>query len=83
MSDNNETPSITIEKISDPDKAVLDAAKMKRENALLQSKLALANQENADLHYNNAILRLALSYGLKDGDIIEENGVIQRKSEVV
>lgn len=75
--------SDVIERISAEDKAALDTVKAKRENALLHSKLALASQENSDLQYNNTVLQLALRYGLKDGDVIEENGDIKRKTETV
>lgn len=69
-----------VEKLADPDKTTLDTAKMKRELALANAKTALAQSENAELSYNNVVLQLALKYKLANGDIINEDGTIERKS---
>lgn len=69
--------SIT-ESLSDVDKGLIDNIKLKRELALERAKNALSQSENAELHYNNIILQLAMKYGLKEGDIIAEDGTIKR-----
>lgn len=68
-----------VERLADADKSVLDLAKAKRETALEKAKTALAQSEVAELAYNNVILQLALRYHLVDGDVITEEGAIQRK----
>lgn len=67
------------EKITDTDKTALDAVKMKRELALANARAFVAQSETAELAYNNTILQLAIKYKLIDGDVISENGEIQRK----
>jgi len=69
-----------VERISDKEKLELDAAKSKREMAKERYNTAVSQVEVADLNFNNTILRLALSYGLVDGDIIGDNGEITRKA---
>lgn len=69
-----------VEKLSDADRSTLDAAKMKRELALANAKTALAQSENAELSYNNIVLQLALKYKLSNGDMINEDGTINRKN---
>lgn len=70
-----------VEKITDMDKATLDATKMKRELALANARASVAQSETAELAYNNTILQLAIKYKLIDGDIINEDGAIQRKTK--
>lgn len=69
-----------IERLQDLDKSSLDLAKAKRESALERARTALAQSEVAELSYNNIILQLALKYHLIDGDLIEDDGIIKRKS---
>lgn len=77
-----ETPlllSDTVEEtLSEVDRGMVENARMKRELALSNVKNALSQSENAELSYNNMILQLALKYKLTEGDIISENGQIQR-----
>jgi hypothetical protein len=69
-----------LDYLSAEDKAVFDTAKTKRELALTNASLAVAKGESADLIHQNVILRLAIKYNLKDGDLINEDGSITRKS---
>jgi hypothetical protein len=69
-----------VERLTAEDKAVLDAAKTKRELALANANLAVAKGESADLAHNNIVLRLAIKYSLRDGDLINEDGTITRKT---
>lgn len=71
----------TVERLMDADKSVLDLAKARRETALEKAKTALAQSEVSELAYNNVILQLAIRYHLVDGDIINDDGTIKRKSE--
>lgn len=70
-----------VERLNDTDKAALDLAKVKRELALEKAKTVLAQSEVAELSYNNVILQLALRYHLIDGDVITDDGIIQRKTK--
>lgn len=69
-----------VERLSEQDKAMLDLTKAKRETALANAKAALAQNEASELGYNNVILQFALRYGLVDGDQINDDGTIKRKS---
>lgn len=69
-----------VERLVDADKSALDLAKARRETALEKAKTALAQSENSELAYNNVILQLALRYHLVDGDIINDDGSIKRKT---
>ena len=69
-----------LEKLIDADKMTLDISKMKRELALANAKTAIAQSESAELTYNNIVLQLAIKYKLSDGDVINDNGEIQRKT---
>lgn len=71
--------SAPIESLSETDKNTLEMTKLKRDLALTNVKLALAQSENAELLYNNYVLQLAMRYKLNEGDVIAENGIIQRK----
>lgn len=67
-----------VETLSDIDKSLIENNKMRKELALANVKNALIQSENAELSYNNMILQLAMKYKLNEGDIITENGTIQR-----
>lgn len=69
-----------IERLTDQDKSLLDIIKSKRELALANAKTALAQSEVAELTHNNIILQLAMKYNLVDGDQINDDGSIKRKS---
>ena len=69
-----------VERLTEGDKSSLDLAKAKRETALEKAKTALAQNEVAELTYNNVILQLAMKYHLNDGDKINEDGSIERKA---
>lgn len=81
MATNKDIKVDIVERITESDKAVLDLAKAKIEIALANAKTALLYKENEELKYNNIILQFALSYHLKDGDTIVEDGSIKRKVE--
>jgi hypothetical protein len=70
-----------VERLTDGDKSVLEIIKLKREVALAHAKTALAQSESAELAYNNVVLQLAMRYRLSDGDVINDDGTIQRKSQ--
>lgn len=70
-----------VERLTDADKNALDMIKVKRELALANAKAALAQSESAELSYNNLVLQLAMRYRLFDGDLINEDGSIVRKSQ--
>lgn len=71
------------ERLSESDQGQIDNSKLKRELAMERVKNALAQSENSELMHNNIILQLALKYNLKEGDIINEDGTIQRQSKEV
>jgi hypothetical protein len=79
MPEDQNTPVATpsnvevVERLTDSDKHSLDLAKSKRD-------LARSQSETAEATYNNVILRLALKYHLSDGDLLNEDGAITRKS---
>ncbi len=63
-------------KLEENDRLVLELAKSKRQVALAEAKTALANNENAELHYKNIVLQLYMKYGLTANDAISEAGEI-------
>ena len=65
---------VTVERLADQDKALLELAKTKL-------SLAMANVDNAKLQYENTTLQLAIKYHLHFGDVITEGGEIQRNSK--
>ena len=69
------------EALSETDQKWVDNTKLKMELAQSNVKNALIQNENAELTHNNTILQLALKYGLQEGDVITENGTIQRKQK--
>lgn len=64
--------------LSDQDKHALDLVKMKRALALANAEKALAQNESAELQYNNLVLQLTLKYSLNEKDLITEQGEIVR-----
>ena len=66
--------------LSAQDKTELEDAKTKQNLAKEKMQFCVLQVQNADLAYDNIILRLAMRYGLIDGDIIGENGTITRKA---
>lgn len=79
MSDNN-VIDIDLQKefLSEQDKSALDNAKFKKTLALANAEKALAQNEAAGLLFDNLILQLTIKYGLKEKDIITEQGEIVR-----
>jgi regulator of replication initiation timing len=69
-----------VERLAENDKTMLETAKLKRELGVERAKTALAQSESSELTYNNVILQLALKYGLNNGDILNEDGTITRKT---
>lgn len=70
-----ETPK---EFLSEQDKHALDLVKMRKALALANAEKALAQNESAELQYNNVVLQLSFKYGLKEKDVITEQGEIKR-----
>ncbi len=68
----------TEESISESDLALLDNMKLKKELATADVKQALVQRECVELQYSNMILKFAVKYALRDGDIIGEDGSIKR-----
>jgi hypothetical protein len=64
--------------LSDQDKHALDLVKMRKALALANAEKALAQNESAELQYNNVVLQLSFKYGLKEKDVITEQGEIKR-----
>lgn len=64
--------------LSDQDKHALDLVKMKKALALANAEKALAQNESAELQYNNLVLQLTFKYSLKEKDVITEQGEIKR-----
>ena len=62
-----------VERLSESDNSSLLLSKVKAE-------LAVEKAKAAQLSYDNIVLQLALKYKLTDGDIIGDDGVIQRKA---
>jgi hypothetical protein len=69
-----------VETLSVQDKTELADIKTKLTAAQEKAQLTALQVQNAELTYNNIILRLALKYSLIDGDLINENGEITRKA---
>jgi hypothetical protein len=74
-------PKQVVESLSPQDKLDLDDAKRKINEARDKAQIAALQVQTSELTYNNTILRLALKYGLVDGDLISENGEITRNSK--
>lgn len=66
--------------LSEQDKHALDLVKMKKALALANAEKALAQNEAAELQYNNLVLQLTFKYSLKEKDVITEQGEIKRGS---
>lgn len=66
--------------MSQEDTHALSLAKMQTAHANAEAKAAVSQAENMKLAQDNLVLRMALKYGLKDKDIINDNGTIERKS---
>ncbi len=65
--------------IDELDRLLLEVAKSKKQTALAEAKLALANNENAELNYKYLVLQIYMKYGLSPTDgIKEEDGSIIR-----
>jgi hypothetical protein len=67
--------------LSGEDKHALDLVKMKKALALANAEKALAQNEAAELYYNNLVLQLTFKYSLKEKDSITEQGEIVRSSK--
>ncbi len=82
MSDTKDTvvvePTPTPEKMANSDVLALELAKAKKQVAVAEAKTALANNENAELHYKYVVLQLYMKYGLTEADAITETGEIHR-----
>ena len=63
-------------KLSDIDKMALDLAKERKLTALAEAKTAMANNEKAELTYRYTILQIYYKYGLKEGDLLSEDGSV-------
>lgn len=68
------------ERISEEDLKEIQALAEKKKNAFNVAQLSVKTTE---LEYENAVLQKFVKYGLKFGDTISQEGVIERKSEVV
>jgi hypothetical protein len=69
-----------VELLSNVDVLALQLAKVKKELAVANIETAMAQQESADLAHRYVVLQLYMKYKLKEGDSINENGTIIRKS---
>lgn len=67
------------EYLTSEDKNVFDTVKNKLMFAKLTAEKVLAENQAAELSYQNVLLRLAMKYNLKDGDNINEDGELVRK----
>ncbi len=67
--------------VSAEDKVLLDAVKHQESIAVARAETAVAEARLAESNRRNVILQLALRYKLADGDRIEENGSITRKTK--
>lgn len=72
----------TVQKefLSEQDKQVLDTAKFRRALAQANAEKAIAQNEVAELQYNNIVLQLTFKYNLKEKDLITEQGEIKRNA---
>lgn len=82
MTDQTTPETKQVEKISAEDKTALDTSLANKEKVLMAAKLAIAQSETAALNHDNFVLRLAIKYGLSDGDTVDNvSGIINRKSK--
>ena len=84
MSDTAEVENTTessqpVTRITDVEKNQLDLLKSKRELAVAKANAAVSQSEAAELNYSNLVLRLALKYQLREGDILNDDGTLVRK----
>jgi hypothetical protein len=77
-----ETPDVphtpVQERMSEEDRLTLELIKEKRATALESAKLALANNEKAELAYKYCVLQLYMKYHLTAADALNESGEIIR-----
>ena len=69
------------ETISEVEQSRMENLRLKSELAIEKVKTAIAQKENVEMSYNNLVLQLALKYRLNEGDVIEPNGMITRRSD--
>lgn len=70
------------EKLEYADVVQLSLSRMQLQVTAANAKTAVAQSENAQLAYDNLILKLSLKYKLSDGDMIDPvDGTIKRKEE--
>jgi hypothetical protein len=74
------TAAASHDALSPQDKTELDNVKARHTVAKEKMELAALHLQNAELTYNNVILRIAMKHGLVDGDLINEDGSITRRS---
>jgi len=70
------------EKLDYADVVQLSLSRMQLQVTAANAKTAVTQSENAQLAYDNLILKLSLKYKLSDGDQIDPaDGTIKRKEE--
>jgi hypothetical protein len=86
---DNTVPAVVIqppkdvepERISPEDKDLLNAMKYQRDLAVAAAETAVANGKLAEANHRNVVLQFAHKYRLVDGDRINEDGTIVRKTK--
>jgi len=66
------------EKLAEEDRMAIEAAKNQIRLAVSNAKLALAEQEKADLSYKLVVMQVFMKYGLSSKDSVSEDGSIVR-----
>jgi hypothetical protein len=76
--EEKDAPAATKEFLSENDKHALDLIKLKRALSAATAEKVLAQNEVTELTYTNLLLKLSMKYGLKEKDLITEQGEIIR-----
>lgn len=64
--------------LEEVDKHNLNLVKLQQQLSVAQAEKSLAQNELAKANYDNFVLRLTFKYGLKQDDLITEQGEIKR-----
>ena len=73
--------NINKEMLNAEDHATFTLSRARKELALANAEKAVVQHELADMSHENLALRLAIKYGLTDGDKITDRGEIMRTSQ--
>ncbi len=75
------TDLTTASKLLDSDKGILEAARSMKIIAKLNAEKTLAQNEVAELRFELLLTRMAMKYGLNEGDQLKDDGSIIRNKE--